>query len=69
MIDQNTTTTPKTLRLLRLPEVMSRVALSKSAIYAQISAGTFPKQRRVGTRGARWLEASIDGWIIGQDAA
>lgn len=50
-------------RLLRLPEVMSRVGLKRSAIYQRMSEGRFPKSRSLGPKCAVWIEAEIDEWI------
>lgn len=50
-------------RLLRLPEVMSRVGLKRSAIYQRMSDGSFPKSRSLGPKCSVWVEAEIDGWI------
>ncbi|MBF9152163.1 AlpA family transcriptional regulator [Novosphingobium jiangmenense] len=50
-------------RLLRLPEVMVRVGLRRSAIYQRMSDGRFPKSRSLGPKCAVWVEAEIDEWI------
>ena len=50
-------------RLLRLPEVMDRVGLRRSAIYQRMSEGRFPKSRSLGPKCAVWVEAEIDEWI------
>lgn len=50
-------------RLLRLPEVMDRVGLRRSAIYQRMSEGRFPKSRSLGPKCAVWVEAEIDDWI------
>ena len=50
-------------RLLRLPEVMSRVGLKRSSIYQRMSDGRFPKSRSLGSKCAVWVEAEIDAWI------
>ena len=52
-------------RLLRLPEVMTRVGLKRSTIYKRMSEGTFPKSRSLGPKCAVWIEAEIDEWIGG----
>jgi prophage regulatory protein len=36
---------PPAPRLIRLPEVMARVGLKRSAIYQRMSEGRFPKSR------------------------
>jgi prophage regulatory protein len=50
-------------RLLRLPEVMNRVGLRRSAIYQRMSEGRFPKCRSLGPKCSVWLEAEINAWI------
>ncbi|QOV94726.1 AlpA family transcriptional regulator [Novosphingobium sp. ES2-1] len=54
---------PSPARLLRLPEVMARVGMKRSAIYQRISEGRFPKSRSLGPKCAVWVEAEIDDWI------
>ena len=54
---------PSPARLLRLPEVMARVGLKRSAIYQRMSEGRFPKSRSLGPKCAVWVEAEIDEWI------
>ena len=50
-------------KILRLPEVKSQVGLSRSAIYARIAEGNFPKQVNLGGRAVGWEETSIQSWI------
>lgn len=50
-------------RLLRLPEVMARVGLRRSAIYQRMSEGRFPKSRSLGPKCSVWVEAEINAWI------
>lgn len=50
-------------RLIRLPEVMERVGLKRSAIYQRMREGSFPRSRSLGYRCAVWIEAEIDDWI------
>ena len=50
-------------RLLRLPEVIARVGMKRSAIYQRMSEGRFPKSRSLGPKCAVWIEAEIDDWI------
>ncbi|MBY8335037.1 AlpA family transcriptional regulator [Qipengyuania pacifica] len=54
---------PPPARLLRLPEVIDRVGLRRSAIYQRMSEGRFPKSRSLGPKCAVWVEAEIDQWI------
>lgn len=55
--------TPMPARLLRLPEVMERVGLRRSAIYQRMSEGRFPRARSLGPKCTVWIEAEIDQWI------
>lgn len=50
-------------RLLRLPEVMERVGLRRSAIYQRMNEGRFPKCRSLGPKCSVWVEAEINAWI------
>lgn len=50
-------------RLIRLPEVMDRVGMKRSAIYQRMREGGFPRSRSLGPRCAVWVEAEIDDWI------
>ncbi|MGD9713607.1 MAG: AlpA family phage regulatory protein [Thermomicrobiales bacterium] len=54
---------PPPARLLRLPEVIDRVGLRRSAIYQRMSEGRFPKSRSLGPKCAVWVEAEINEWI------
>ena len=55
--------TPAPARLLRLPDVMARVGLKRSAIYQRMSEGKFPRSRSLGPKCAVWIEAEIEAWI------
>ena len=61
--DQTSPLGPPPARLLRLPEVIDRVGLRRSAIYQRMSEGRFPKSRSLGPKCAVWIEAEIDAWI------
>jgi prophage regulatory protein len=54
---------PVPARLIRLPEVMARVGLKRSAIYQRMSEGRFPKSRSLGPKCTVWVETDIDAWI------
>ncbi len=49
--------------ILRLPEVKARTGLSRSAVYAQIAEGTFPKACLIGKRSVGWNSLEIQSWI------
>jgi prophage regulatory protein len=49
--------------ILRLPQVIDRVGLRRSAIYAAVQAGTFPRPVNLGCRAVGWRERDIAAWI------
>jgi prophage regulatory protein len=49
--------------VLRLPQVIDRVKLSRSSIYARIAAGTFPQPFALGPRAIGWLQSDITDFI------
>ena len=49
--------------ILRLPEVKTRVGLSRSAIYLAVSRAEFPRPVQIGARAVGWLESEIEDWI------
>lgn len=53
-------------RFLKIKEVERRVCLKKSAIYARMATGAFPRSISLGRRCTVWLKSSIDGWIAEQ---
>ena len=50
----------RSMRLIRLPEVLMKTGFSRSRLYAD---DTFPQRVRLGKRGVAWVEAEIDEWI------
>jgi prophage regulatory protein len=61
-------TTPTTAqRLLRLPDVLNRVGMSKSTLYSRIRDKTFPQPLHLGTSSV-WVESEVTNWINDQIA-
>jgi len=50
-------------RLLRLPEVLERTALSQSSVYRLIADNGFPSPVRLSKRSVAWVEHEVEGWI------
>ncbi|HDR9124368.1 TPA: AlpA family phage regulatory protein [Burkholderia vietnamiensis] len=50
-------------RVVRLRLLTERIGLSKSEIYRQIQAGTFPRPIPLGVRAVGWLERDIEAWL------
>ena len=57
------------MKFLRLPELCSRVGLSRATIYTMIRAGRFPAPIKIGTRASAWSSKEIDEWQAGRLAA
>lgn len=56
-------------RIIRLPEVTRRAGLCRSAIYAAMAVGDFPKSVAIGKQAVGWIEDEIDAWIEARIAA
>ncbi len=52
-----------TQKILRLPQVKQRLALSRSTIYALIKDGKFKTPINLGARAVGWLESDVDEFI------
>lgn len=52
--------------VLRLPQLLKKVGLSRSAIYAAISEQRFPPPVRLGIRAVGWLEEEVEAWVLQQ---
>ena len=55
--------------LLRRKQVEALTGLSRSAIYAGIVAGTFPKPCTIAARSVAWPSSKIEDWIASRIAA
>ena len=61
------------VRLIRLPEVLSRTGYGRTSIYRKMEEGTFPKCLKLGgpikdstkfdSRAIAWIENEIDQWV------
>ncbi len=62
---QATSSTSNPERLLRLPEVETRVGLRKSSIYEMLgrTPPAFPKPLKLSRRAVCWPSSAIDAWI------
>ena len=54
---------PQGARVIRKPEVLAKVCMSKSQMYRLILAGKFPKPYKLSERVTVWSEAEIDAWL------
>ena len=46
-----------------LKTVVAKTGLSRSTLYAYVSIGMFPKQRRLGVRRIAWLASDVRAWM------
>lgn len=53
-------------RLLRLPEVLERVPVSKSTLWSWVKSNKFPKPIKLGPRTTCWKESEIDLVVRGE---
>ena len=49
--------------LLRLPQVLARVGISRSTLYQRMADGLFPVPVSLGERAVAWKSSEIDKWI------
>ncbi len=54
---------PSDTRILRLPEVLARVGLRRSAVYQLMAAGHFPASVRLTPNSVGWRSDDIEAWI------
>ena len=50
-------------RLIRLPEVLRRVPLSRTRIYELVNDGRFPRPIKLSERAVAWRSADVEQWI------
>lgn len=50
-------------KILRLPEVIALTGKCRSAIYEEIKAGRFPRQRKISRRSVGWSATEIQDYI------
>ena len=56
-------------RILRMPEVLSKVGISRSTLYAMVAAGEFPRAVRLTHKTVGWRSTDLDRWIESREAA
>lgn len=56
-------------RLLRLPEVISTVGLSRSEIYRLEKAGRFPQRIPLTAKTSTWNSEAVEAWVEARIAA
>lgn len=51
------------VRVMRRPEVERTVGLSRSAIYAAMDRGDFPRPIKIGRRAVGWKASDVTNWL------
>ena len=57
------------MKVLRLPDVLERVGLSKSTLWRLINDGEFPEPIKLGPRASGWIEEEVVAWIASRSRA
>lgn len=63
LVDVNISKEIMTKKLMKLPTVLTRVAISRSKLYAKVKEGTFPAPISLGARAVAWVEEEVDEWV------
>ena len=50
-------------QLLRLPQVLALLGMSRSWVYGEIARGAFPPPVRLGRRAVAWRLSDIERWM------
>ena len=56
-------------KVLRMPDVVARVGLRRSSIYAYMSQGEFPRPIRIDRSAVAWRESDIIHWLASRVSA
>ena len=56
-------------RLVRLAEAKHLTGLGRTAIYAGMAAGTFPRNVLIGSRAVAWKHSELMAWVQARPAA
>ena len=59
----------KSLRFIRLPEVLEKTGLKTTRIHELETAGKFPRRVKISDRASGWLEHEVNKWMEQRIAA
>jgi len=60
----NATQIITTFNIIRLPELLQTVGLSRPSIYRLMKLGEFPQQVKIGLSAVGWTRAEVEQWIV-----
>jgi prophage regulatory protein len=55
--------TPKSRRVLRLPQVIAKVGMGRDSVYRGGHEGWFPKPVKLSERASGWFEDELDDFL------
>jgi prophage regulatory protein len=56
-------------KIIREPELLKLVGLSRSTLWRRETAGDFPKRRQISNRSVGWVLSEIQQWITSRPLA
>lgn len=56
-------------RIIRKPELFSKIGLSDATIWRMEKLGRFPRRIQLGGNSVGWFDTEINGWLAGKAAA
>jgi len=60
---------PSSISLLRRNQVQAQTGLGRSALYAMVQRGNFPKPVKItGARAVAWSSQAVDAWVAARIA-
>jgi len=61
-----TTQITNKFNIIRLPELLQTVGLSRPSIYRLMKLGEFPQQVKIGLSAVGWSRVEVEQWIAGR---
>lgn len=62
-MDSLSTTGPRSIQILRLPDDCRATGLGRSMVYQLEAASQFPRRVKIGARAVGWIEDEIQQWL------
>ena len=56
-------------RIVRMPEVVERIGISRGSVYRMMNAGQFPKSVKLSERAIGWRESDLNDWLASRQHA
>ncbi len=62
-MDSLSTSGPRAIQILRLPDVCRATGLGRSMVYQLEASSQFPRRVKIGARAVGWIEDEIQQWL------